>query len=501
MAQPSTRRLVTEAALAVNQSTQDTIITNHKGRIESLETLGGIAPGNTSDAAVRDLILNPATNTATEIKARYVGKGEQFIDVRYAPYNAGQGAADDSAAINTAAADALTAGKTLLMVGTFNATGTVTFKCNVDASAATINYTGTGLAVLVGTDSSGVYVQDKNIRLPKLVNVSAPAGTWDGTSEGVRVVNANQCRVWVPRVETFERGLVVMGNGGGTAYTDFYLGSLWVNHENLVLDQGAAGTGWANQNNFYGGRSTHSTARGISDDPNASLLRLGNKTGGVLNPPDGNSFYGLSMEGVNSGAGGWARNRVINYGRFTQFFNCRWETSAGAPVIDSRDYAGDVIVWGGYQANKLSLTGIKGAVTVRDGVEGLVEAVDTTAPTLTTATDTTLKTWVSPTLSKCAYDSSTGLFTPAPGRWRIKARVTFPSNATGTRIVRLYAGAVVLDQAIVGGNGNAPVSLVVDKSFKFDGATTFKIVATQTSGADMALTSTSPYVNLQAIMS
>ncbi len=82
MAQPSTRRIVTEAALTVSQAVQDATLANHKGRIESVEVLGGLSPGNTSDAAVRDLLLNSATETAKQIKGQYVGKGELAKNVR-----------------------------------------------------------------------------------------------------------------------------------------------------------------------------------------------------------------------------------------------------------------------------------------------------------------------------------------------------------------------------------------------------------------------------------
>lgn len=118
MVQPSTLRFISEAALAANQALQDATIANHESRVDDLEVLGGISPGNTSDAAVHALLTNPATDTALEIAGKYVAKGQQVINAR--DYGVvGNGIADDRAALLTAANAAVALGYPLVIPSSF----------------------------------------------------------------------------------------------------------------------------------------------------------------------------------------------------------------------------------------------------------------------------------------------------------------------------------------------------------------------------------------------
>lgn len=74
----------TYSAANVTPSTQDE-------RIEALEVLGGITPGNTSDAAVSSL-LNSATDTRNALDARYVNEGTPVSNTEIAGLVTGAGA-------------------------------------------------------------------------------------------------------------------------------------------------------------------------------------------------------------------------------------------------------------------------------------------------------------------------------------------------------------------------------------------------------------------------
>ncbi|WP_024817114.1 hypothetical protein [Arthrobacter sp. 31Y] len=78
----------TYSATDVTASAQD-------GRIGALEVLGGISPGNTSDAAVSGL-LNSDTNTRIALDARYVNEGTPVSNSEIAGLVTGAGATRDA---------------------------------------------------------------------------------------------------------------------------------------------------------------------------------------------------------------------------------------------------------------------------------------------------------------------------------------------------------------------------------------------------------------------
>jgi len=99
MTQASSRRIVTEVALEVSQLAQNNDIANHETRIGAVEVLGGLAPGDISDATATSLIANDASSTSEALKARLVSKGELAKNVR--DYKAPTDT-DDAAAISLA---------------------------------------------------------------------------------------------------------------------------------------------------------------------------------------------------------------------------------------------------------------------------------------------------------------------------------------------------------------------------------------------------------------
>ncbi|MDQ0854774.1 hypothetical protein QFZ79_002885 [Arthrobacter sp. V4I6] len=117
MVQPSTRRFVSEAALDIDQALQDVIISDHGDRLVDVETLGGLTPGDVSDATIRNIIANPITTSAIEL-AEQITSRAKFINIKEAPFHAvGDGIANDTVVINAAHAAAKVAKKKLYAPG------------------------------------------------------------------------------------------------------------------------------------------------------------------------------------------------------------------------------------------------------------------------------------------------------------------------------------------------------------------------------------------------
>lgn len=436
----------------------------------------------------------PTTSNAATVAGK-VAKGEIYINAK--DYGViGDGVADDTASLNSAAATAYgVSPKATLYIPdgvVCKTTGKVSIRCNLRASGATINYTGTGDALVIGDDTgSNLVTFEASYYLPSVYNKSRVTG-WDGTSVGIRLVNLNACKVWNTRIQDFETGLMVYGKGGGCVYNDISLGHLIDNHVNLRGD--ADSSGWSNQNNYYGGRLEVTSAKGsVYDDVNCVSVML--TSASVTAPANNNTFYGVSLE-----ADRYQYYRIDVAGRYNTFVNCRFESAVGAtPRVCYRSTSSSNLILNGYDSWKIVevwdnvATGPGG--TIQDGVGGNYRQISTAGQVIPTAVNTTIV-WPNTGLARIAYDGA-GNFTPRVGTWRIKARAAFAANATGTRKLLLACGGSVKDiderPAVA-----ATQSMMVSATFKFDGTKTFNVQAYQNSGADLALNAFTPYVNLEA---
>lgn len=72
--QPSDRRLMTEKTFTEKAVQQDGRLTAQESRLKAVEVLGGLAPGDVSDATVSSLLAQPDSVTATALKATYASK-------------------------------------------------------------------------------------------------------------------------------------------------------------------------------------------------------------------------------------------------------------------------------------------------------------------------------------------------------------------------------------------------------------------------------------------
>lgn len=266
-----------------------------------------------------------------------VSKGELVVNLRDGDGVVGDGRADDSDALQRAVDGAAKLGARVFANGTFRITRTLQLSGNTDLSDATLVFDGDGTAVLVGTPVGRSF--RINVRLPRVVAARKTGRGWDRVagSVGVAVQNCYNLDLTVPHVQGFETGLLVVGKGAGVAYCNVTLGHLDNNRTNLRLTADA--TGWANQNNFYGGRLSHNSAEGIRVAGSRHIL-IDQTTAKV----NGNSFWGASLESVDIVEYALDCAGVDNY-----FMNCRWENGGtGARVLWRANSVGNVIAYGPY---------------------------------------------------------------------------------------------------------------------------------------------------------
>ncbi|HEY0165909.1 MAG TPA: glycosyl hydrolase family 28-related protein [Jatrophihabitans sp.] len=407
----------------------------------------------------------------------------------------GDGLTDDTSALNDAAAAALAVDENATLfipAGAYRTTGTVTFMCQVDGGQSTLQYHGVGTAVALGSPDGTV--ARKVFSVPRVINAARTTG-WDGSSVGVKAVNLNNCVIDLPLTQDFETGFLASGHNGGFAYNTINVGTLWCNHNQVKLQP--EGTGWVNQNLFLGGRMQHAVGvkGAVELDPNARQIWMAAAASGPAGPPNSNTFLNTSIED-----NGVCFYLVDDAGFNNTYSKCRWERPvAYPPKVLWRAGSNGASIDGGYDALKVIevFEGTMITGSVRDGIGGYASATGVVAQSIPTTTSTAVTAWGTPVMRRCDYDPATGLFKPRPGRWLITATITFVANATGRRLARLSAAGNVIDIAEIDGAAGLR-TLKLSGSAVFNGSQTFSVSVQQTSGSNLALVTTSPYVRIDA---
>ena len=233
----------------------------------------------------------------------------------------GDGVADDTQAIKDTIEHAESVGShtpVFIPHGIYKTSETITCSNPLYAQEATINYNGTGTALVIGDESEpGIVTARKKFSLPRVINKLRGSDGWDSTSVGVKCVNLNTCELYVPFIQDFETGLLMYGYSQGCTYNTVNLGALWDNHKNLVMK--ADETGWSNQTLFLNGRLQQSLNKGaVENDPDAKQILLMGENNGLTS---NNTFINTSIEGYNV-----ALYRIDLSGSYNHFYNLRNET-------------------------------------------------------------------------------------------------------------------------------------------------------------------------------
>lgn len=428
------------------------------------------------------------------LASKFVNKGDLYVNVK--DYGAkGDGVSDDTNALNAAATAAFALDPdAVLMIprGKYKISGPVNVKCALDASQATLNYSGVGDALIVGNvDSPGIVTSRRMYILPRIVRVGA--ASYDGSSRGVRLVNLNSCIITSQFIQHFEEGLVVEGDAQGSVHNIIYPGTLWGNRRNIVLRAGL--TGWVNENMFLGGRLSSPTW-GVADDPLSNFILI-EESQGTIGSPNSNKFIGTSLEGPNRHL-----YRVEVAGNYNMFDYCRWEHAADQVVrIRYRTSANYTDLNGGYDQSKVVEVfdgpTVSNKRTVQTGAF-YARTNSLNATTLQNDVSTDITTWVPPTGLGFTYNAATGEVMPRPGRYLIRAKISFASSvAAGNRTVRIFKGSVIQSVVTVAGKVG-PHTVEVSDTMTFNGTETFKIQANQDSGQSCALTVSAGYSLLSA---
>lgn len=235
------------------------------------------------------------------------------------------------ASIQSACDSAATFGTRVWAAGSITTDQTLTVRSDADLGGLTINYTGSSVAVRLGTESGVTW--RLNVVLPRIFAANKGGAGWASVAGtvGVDAVNLNSCvRIDVPHIEGFETGLQVRGQGQGNSYNTFAIGHLANNKINHSLT--ANSTGWSNQNTYIGGRFGHNSAEGTNTSGTAHVRMAA----GITNPINNNVWINPSLEGntaewIVDFAGSY---NVIVSGRYEAASpKIRWQNSAVANLV------------------------------------------------------------------------------------------------------------------------------------------------------------------------
>ncbi|GAA1131452.1 hypothetical protein GCM10009670_26050 [Citricoccus alkalitolerans] len=222
------------------------------------------------------------------------------------------------AGLQAAADEAKAKGERLWAAGDLFTTETLHLNCDLDMAGLTINYGGAGDAVVLGSMSEVSWRIAGSA--PKAIYTGDRATNHD--TVGIRAVNLNTARIYIPYIRSFGKGLLVWAESQGNAYNEFSIGHLDTNRVNMELDRNAGG--WVNENVFFNGRYGHSTWYGTTRVPGTAHINMVYREG--HHPINNNRWIKPSVEG------NVAEFHAIFSGSYNIIDQARWESTEGARV-------------------------------------------------------------------------------------------------------------------------------------------------------------------------
>lgn len=254
------------------------------------------------------------------------------------------GATFSDTAIDDMLATAGTSGTVHFPAGTYKRSTTMVLNCNVTMSpAAIINYTGSGVAVQIGTDTSGVFFQYKVFELGRINYANKPATGWVAGTVGLKVINAYRSFVDFIRITGFETNYLLYGKGFGVSYVTTRMGHLDNGKINQLLDKDL--TGWCNQCTFLGGSFSHNSGEG-QNVAGTRHIKLAHSTGNA--DPNQNCWVNPGVESPG----------VVEYvldinGSYNKWINPRFEFTGGYAKVLWGEFAFHNQVDWGYDTSQI----------------------------------------------------------------------------------------------------------------------------------------------------
>lgn len=278
----------------------------------------------------------------------------QFLtDAERADSLTGAPAIDTSAKINIADVCAKVAGRKLEAIGTYRVGAQkIVLTGDVDFSKATFFVYGSpAIAVEVSTgNASNPTTILKNVLtfLPKRIeNKGKPSTGWAGQGIGLRIVNAQSCKIFTGNIVGFAIGAQETSYGVvGNVCNEIFVGHMENNAINWAIDEGDA-TAWVNENNHIGGRFSHYSSEG-SNVSGTRHIRISRSTLVANN----HTFFKPNVEGDV------AEYHVENGGSYNTIFQGRWEATTPKVLYigDNTNQAASNTVTGGYGVHNVVFT-------------------------------------------------------------------------------------------------------------------------------------------------
>ena len=220
-----------------------------------------------------DLVTTPATDdtfAGVQGGANYEFLTSQILRTPVDVYNVmhygatGDGATDDTIAIQAAIDAAELVGGTVLLPGglTYVVSGdpalTIDSKITLFAHGTTLDYkAGTGTCVLIGHEASISVLALAAFYLPRIKR------DYDGGGDpntvclgiGLKVSNVKLSSFYGIDIRGFAKGLYLVGDDAGHGYNDFHIRVITDNLVGLEIDTIDVGAdGWCNENTYYNGK-------------------------------------------------------------------------------------------------------------------------------------------------------------------------------------------------------------------------------------------------------
>jgi hypothetical protein len=270
----------------------------------------------------------------------------------------GDGVTDDTAAIQAAADYCQSSGAFLTGVpGIYKTSATITLNCSGNLGMMQIRCPGATVspAVRIGT-ATGTAIFFLDLIAPKVYNSSKTGAGWTGfeTSIGVDCGNLYDSKIEIPYVYGFGYNIYVGGYNIGNSYNEYKIGRSQEGKVGLRVAPRSA-TGWANENNFYGGKLAKSSSEGTSPIVGGYALQVGADPGQAWSC-NNNVFYKPAVEDISLDE----YQIYFNNTAYNTVINARFEVTGGTGKVklsaDSDNVTRNNTFIGGYNLADVTWT-------------------------------------------------------------------------------------------------------------------------------------------------